>query len=96
MPLPKTRSTKLDLRLTTDAKSRLAAAAKLRDQTVTQFVLESALGRANETLAERQHFGLDATRWTEFMQALDAPPRDLPRLRRLFHEPSLFETAKRG
>lgn len=96
MPLPKTRSTKLDLRLSTDAKSRLAAAAKLREQTVSQFVLESALGRADETLAERQHFGLDAAHWTAFMQALDAPPRELPRLRRLLRRPSAFETAKRG
>jgi uncharacterized protein (DUF1778 family) len=34
---------------------------------------------------------LDAEQWAAFMAALDAPPRELPRLQRLFQEPSIFE-----
>jgi uncharacterized protein (DUF1778 family) len=45
----------------------------------------------DETLADRTHFGLDAERWKAFMEALDAPPRDIPRLGRLLQEPSVFE-----
>jgi len=86
-----TRTEKLDLRLTPDAKRTLQAAAAAAHRSVSEFVLESALARADETLADRRHFGLDATRWTAFMAALDAPPRPLPRLERLIREPSVFE-----
>ena len=96
MPSRQTRTTKLDIRLSPDAKARLNAAADMRHQSVSQFVLESALGRADETLAERQHFALDAAQWAAFMQALDAPPRALPRLERLFHEPSPFDPHRPG
>jgi uncharacterized protein (DUF1778 family) len=82
------RTTKLDLRLSPEAKRALTEAARVAHTTVSQFVLESALTRANETLLERRRFELDAPRWTAFMAALDSPPRDLPRLRRLFEEAS--------
>jgi uncharacterized protein (DUF1778 family) len=58
---------------------------------VSDFVIESALARAEETLADRRHFGLNAEQWEAFMAALDAPPRELPRVKRLFSEPSIFE-----
>ncbi len=82
------RTAKLDLRLTPEAKRTLQAAAAAERRKVSDFILESALARAEETLAERQRFGLDAERWTAFLEALDAPARDLPRIRRLFREPS--------
>lgn len=86
-----TRSEKLDLRLTPEAKRVLNAAAQASRRSVSEFVLESALDRAQEALPDRRHFGLDADRWEAFLAALDAPPRPLPRLRRLLAEPSLFE-----
>ena len=86
-----TRSEKLDLRLTPDAKRMLSAAARAARRSVSDFVLESALARAQETLPDRQHFGLDAARWEAFLAALDAPARPLPRLRRLLSERSVFE-----
>lgn len=89
------RTEKLDLRLSPKAKRTLQAAAAAERRKVSDFVLESALARAQETLAERQHFGLDAERWTAFLEALDAPPRELPRIRRLFEEKSPFETGSR-
>ena len=91
MPIPHPRTTKLDLRLSPEAKARLSAAARERHQSVSQFVLSSALERADETLADRQHFGLDAERWSAFQAALEAPPRALPRLTRLFQEPTPFD-----
>lgn len=85
------RSEKLDLRLTPVAKRTLYAAAAAAHRSVSDFVLESALTRAEETLADRRLFGLDAERWDAFMKALDAPPRPLPRLERLFGTASIFE-----
>jgi uncharacterized protein (DUF1778 family) len=86
-----TRSEKLDLRLTADDKQLLQTAAGATRRSVSEFVLESAVARAQETLPDRQKFGLDAARWEEFMAALDAPPRPLPRLGRLLGEPGAFE-----
>jgi uncharacterized protein (DUF1778 family) len=91
MPERSTRSAKLDLRLTPEAKKKLQTAAETAGRTVSEFVLESAQVRADETLADRKRFGLTAGRWKRFLEALDAPPRDLPRLRRLLREPSVFE-----
>lgn len=91
MSVRTTRSEKLDLRLTLDAKMVLQAAAVASRRSVSEFVLESALARADETLAERRNFGLDAVQWKAFIDALDAPPRSLPRLERLLKEPGFFD-----
>lgn len=85
------RTEKLDLRLSREAKRTLRAAAAAAQRSLSDFVLESALARADETLAERQHFGLDVAQWKKFQEALDAPVRDLPRVRRLLSEPSVFD-----
>ncbi len=86
-----TRSEKLDLRLTPEAKRTLNSAASAAGRSVSEFVLESALSRAEETLADRRQFGLDAERWEAFMAALEAPPHDIPALEHLMREPSVFE-----
>jgi uncharacterized protein (DUF1778 family) len=94
MPSDQVRSVKMDVRLSPEAKVRLRTAARALNQSVSQFVIESALRRADETLADRQHFVLDAEKWVAFMAALDAPPAPMTRLGQLFREPSLFESAK--
>ena len=73
MPVRTTRSEKLYLRLTRDAKRALQAAAAVSRRSVSEFVLESALSRADETLADRRTFSLSAAQWKAFMAALDAP-----------------------
>ncbi len=85
------RSEKLDLRLTPGAKQTLQRAAAVAQRSVSEFVLESALASAAETLADRQSFQLDGERWEAFVTALDAPPQVHPRLVRLHQEPSVLE-----
>jgi len=87
------RTEKLDLRLSRKAKQMLRSAATAAHRSVSEFVLESAMARAEETLADRRYFGLEAKQWAAFMAALDASPRELPRLKKLFHKPSVFESA---
>ena len=82
---------KLDLRLSQQAKQMLRSAAIASQRSLSEFVLESALSHAEETLAGRRSFSLDGKQWTTFMAALDASPRDLPRLKQLFQEQSIFE-----
>ncbi len=90
MTIRTTRSEKLDLRLTPEAKRILSAAAAAERRSVSDYVLDSALGRAEETLADRRSFALDAERWQAFMAALDAPVRDMPHMRKLLNEPGIF------
>ena len=63
----KLRSEKLDLRLTPGAKQTLQRAAAAAQRSVTDFVLESALASAAETLADRQNFQLVPERWEAFV-----------------------------
>jgi len=86
-----TRTEKLDLRLSKQAKEMLRSPAAAAQRSVSEFVLESALARAEETLADRRSFQLDEQQWSVFMEALDAAPRELPRLKKLFQEKSIFE-----
>ncbi|QGM99740.1 DUF1778 domain-containing protein [Methylocystis parvus] len=86
-----TRSEKLDLRLTGEAKQMLQEAAAVAQKTVSEFVLESALSEARERLSDRRVFILDEERWVALRAALDAPPRRQPRLEKLFSEPSFFD-----
>ena len=91
MASPITRSEKLDLRLTREAKLVLKAAAAASRRSVSQFVVESALARADEALADRRSFRLNGVQWKAFLAALDTPPRVLPRLERLLREPGFFD-----
>jgi uncharacterized protein (DUF1778 family) len=85
------RTEKLDLRLTSNAKRTLQSAAQASHKTLSDFVLESALTRADSVLADRQVFRLDAARWSAFVAALDAPMKPRPRLARLLNEPVILD-----
>jgi uncharacterized protein (DUF1778 family) len=85
------RTEKLDLRITPAAKRALQSAAEASHKTLSEFVLESALQRADHVLADRQVFRLDADRWKKFLAALDAKPKARPRLQRLLNERSILD-----
>src|ERR1035441_767819 len=89
------RTEKLDVRVSRTAKAKLQAAAAASHRSMSDFVMESALARAEETLADRRTFGLDAKAWAAFQSALAAPVRPLPRLRALLIEPGFFDVARR-
>ena len=86
-----TRSDKIDIRVTPEAKRMLQEAARERHTTVSQFVLDTALSAASEVLAERNHIGLGSEQWSTFMEALDAPTRPHARMQRLFTEPTILD-----
>ncbi len=77
------RSERVDLRMTPAAKRTLQQAASVKNKTLTEFLLDIGLNAAFDTLADRRVFQLDAKRWDAFMAALDKPPKDNPRLRKL-------------
>lgn len=90
--LTERRTEKLDVRVSPTAKAKLQAAAAAVHRSMSDFVMESALSRAEETLADRRVFGLDADKWMAFQAALNAPTRSLPRLQTLLDEPGFFDS----
>ena len=84
----------LELSLMPKAQLVLGLAAKAAGCSVGEYVLKTALARASDLLFDRRHFGLDAERWTAFMAALDAPARELLRMRQLLREPGVFDSSK--
>jgi uncharacterized protein (DUF1778 family) len=90
-----TRTEKLGLRLTPQAKRRIVAAAEAENLSVNEFVLKSALDRADESLGDKRIWKLSPEKWAEFQTLLDAPPRDIPALRKLLTEPSVFERSRK-
>lgn len=94
--MPAIRTEKLDLRLSANAKCTLQSAAAERGCSLSEFVLQSALERADEVLANRRVFDLGDDEWARFHDALDAPDQPTPRLDRLMSEPSVFEATVLG
>jgi uncharacterized protein (DUF1778 family) len=58
-----------------------AAAALGKDR--TEFMLDAATREAQSVLLDRRLFDLDESAFRRFAEALDAPPADNPRLRKL-------------
>jgi uncharacterized protein (DUF1778 family) len=74
---------RVDMRISPAAKEMIQAAAQAQDKTVSEFLIDSGLTSAAETLADRRSFILDDVQWQAFQAALDSPPRARPRLARL-------------
>jgi uncharacterized protein (DUF1778 family) len=53
-------------------------------------MVEHAYSAAQEVLADQVHFSLSPERWAQFCEALDAPPRVIPGLRKLMKKPNVF------
>jgi uncharacterized protein (DUF1778 family) len=87
------KSERIDIRTTPRVKRALQDAATVSSKTVSEFLLDSALTKAAEVLADRRLFLLDDEQWESFMAALDAPPQPMPRLEKLLREPSVLEKA---
>ena len=86
------KSKRFNLRATPKQDNLIRVAAKVRGLDVTDFIIESACEKAQETLADQTHFVLNEKQWAEFMKALDEPPRIIPEIQKLFSEPSIAES----
>ena len=64
---------RINLRLKHSAKEKLERAASFEGQTVSKFVLNSALARAEKTIQEHQAMELNAREAEAFFDALSAP-----------------------
>lgn len=85
------RSERVDLRMTPAAKRTLQRAAAVTNKSLTEFLLDTGLNAALDTLADRRVFQLDEKRWNAFMAALAAPPKANPKLRKLLARKPTWE-----
>lgn len=86
-----TKSERLQLRLTNQQKDIIARAAQVKQTTMTNFILEKSYEAAVEILSEQTIFSLTDEEWDNFCQALEAPPKPIPALRKLLSEKSVFD-----
>ncbi|ALV30516.1 type II toxin-antitoxin system TacA family antitoxin [Pannonibacter sp. Q-1] len=85
------RSEKLEMRVSPEAKRLLREAAELRHKTMSEFVLDSALAAAEETVLQRRILRLGEAEWQAFVEALDAPPLRHARMEQLLTSPGVFD-----
>jgi len=81
MTLPK--SERIDVRVSPPIKKLLQDAARTCHKSVSEFLLDAGITAANQALADRRRFELDATQWEAFQQALERPVQKKPRLAKL-------------
>ena len=73
---------RIDLRLTDDDKSLIEEAAAISNQSVSQFMLNSASQRAAEVIEQHRRVILNEESWTRVMDALSNPPLPGEKLKR--------------
>jgi uncharacterized protein (DUF1778 family) len=74
----------------------LARAAELRQTSLSNFMLQHAYEAAQQVLAEQVDIVMPPTEWKAFRAALDAPPRQIPALKKLLTRPSVFDGPRKS
>ena len=97
MPSPSTmdratRDANINLRASQTQKALIDQAAEALGKSRSDFMLEAACREAEAVLLDRRYFALDEEAFAAFMAALDAPPTQNPRLRRLLAAAAPWET----
>lgn len=91
-PRPSAKTQRINLRTTERQEQVLRRAAAATDRTMTDFIVDSAVERAERVLADRRWFTATDQQWGEFVLLLDAPlsPVAATKFDRLFARPSVF------
>jgi uncharacterized protein (DUF1778 family) len=82
---------RVEIRMPAEVKQLLKEAAKLNQQSVSGFLLNSGLAAATLVLADQRQFWLDDAQLAAFAKALEARPKPYPRLERLLSESGVFD-----
>jgi uncharacterized protein (DUF1778 family) len=72
---PRRKDEIIQIRASADTKAILNRAASLRGQKLSEFMLESARQRAEETVLDQRVFFLEPRAHERFLALLDTPPR---------------------
>lgn len=91
MQSTESKSERIEVRTTPSMKAFLLRAATSSHKTITEFLLDAGLTAAEEALIDRRLFRLDEAEWQVFLELLDRPVADKPRLARLLSDKSVLE-----
>lgn len=83
----------INLRATARQKNLLRRAAEATDNSLSEFVLDSAVEQAERILADRRWFTATDEQFAEFVRLLDAPLPTTSKFDRLFSQGSRFSDA---
>jgi uncharacterized protein (DUF1778 family) len=86
MPRTARRPDRINLRLSRGAKRTLERAAAYSEKTLTDFVIDVALQKAETIVRKNEAITLTADEWERFQSLLLNPPSPNRRLRRAFAE----------
>lgn len=90
----KSKTERLNLRISVDALATIKEAAALQGQDMTSFVLGAALERSRAVLAEDRILRLTPRAVLQLERELDRDPQVVPQLARLFEK--YGDSARRG
>lgn len=89
-PLRAGKTQQINFRATDRQADALRRAAAATDVTLTDFVLDSAVDRAEKILADRRWFAVTQKQWDGFVELLDAPLPSVERFQALQRRPDPF------
>lgn len=75
MPQTKLKEERIHLRLNAFSKKRIERAAALTGKTVTEFVVSTAVNKADQVIDEHERIRLGAEDWDVFLEAILHPPK---------------------
>jgi uncharacterized protein (DUF1778 family) len=91
MPATATRTRVINLRTDEARRALIDRAARALGKDRTEFMLDAATREAQAVLLDRSFFQLDQGAYRRFVAALDAPPAQNPRLRKLLSKRAPWE-----
>jgi uncharacterized protein (DUF1778 family) len=91
IPDPSNKTERIGLRVSVAQREMLSKASKAESTTLTEFILDAATTRAQDVLADRSAFKLNQESFAAFVELLDRPVVDMPRLRARLAAASPFD-----
>ena len=86
------RETRVSTRVNPDRKAVIARAAKIRQTTISDYVLENAYNASTEILADETRIVMTATQFKYFCHALDnLPPASLAKMKKLLNTKTMLD-----
>ena len=82
----------INLRMPSQTRDLIDAAAKACGKSRTEFVLESARVHANDVLLDQRIFRLDDAQFAAFEAAMDNPPQPSEKLKQLLKRKARWAT----
>jgi uncharacterized protein (DUF1778 family) len=84
MPRTAQRHARISLRVSPQSKHKLERAAAYADKTLTDFVIDVALQKADAVVREHEVIALTTDEWQRFQRLLLNPPAPSKRLKKAF------------